>query len=279
MGYPSNSFLNHLLSPFRYDDGSNVGFNEDSTVGVGDTRIYNWYADQHLGALPLQDHADIRNHKHHGLVGALVILGSHEVPETWVGPASNVYYRTNVYNRPSKRGRLLYQDKVMILQSGLRLFENNTIDAPIPYATGFQFQILANATTPVPGEVGVALQDAGLKAMNYRNQPASAPNWLKNNNPSTQIFDAIASTRQVLYVVSGLDKPRPQSFHLHGHAWIDQLKAPQHGVSSVNNAIGVGASITNEFTASNSTGDWAYRAGWLNAEYLTENWGIFRVHK
>ncbi|KAK9763501.1 hypothetical protein K7432_009758 [Basidiobolus ranarum] len=262
----------------RYDDGSNVGFNEDSTVGPGATKVYNWYADQYLGALPLQDHADIRNHKHHGLVGALVILPSHQVPEKWIGSESNVYYCSNVYAR-STRGRLLYQDKVLILQSGLRLFQNNAVNTPIPYATGFPFQILSNVTTPVPGETGVDFQDAGLKAMSYRNQPASTPNWLRNSQPSTKIFHAIAGIRQILYVVSGLDKPRPLPFHLHGHAWVDQLKAPQHGVSSVNNAISTGTSITNEFTASNYTGDWAYRTGWLNTEFLTENWGIFRVHK
>ncbi|KAK9763500.1 hypothetical protein K7432_009757 [Basidiobolus ranarum] len=263
----------------RYDDGSNVGYNEDSTVGPGDTRIYSWYADQHLGALPLQDHADIRNHKHHGLIGALVILRAHEVPENWIGPVSDVYFSADVYNKRSNHGRLLYQDKVMILQSGLRLFQNNSANTPIPYATGFPFQILSNVTTPVPGETGVDFQDAGLKAVNYRNQPASAPIWLQNKSPSTDVFCAIPGTQQMLRIVSGLDKSRPQSFHLHGHAWLDQLKAPQHGVSSVNNAISTGGSVNDEFTASNSTGDWVYRAGWLNAEYLIENWGIFRVHK
>ncbi|KAK9674929.1 hypothetical protein K7432_016786 [Basidiobolus ranarum] len=263
----------------RYDDGTNIGYNEDSTVAPGRTRVYNWYADQHLGALPLQDHADIRNHKHHGLIGALVILPAHEVPENWIGAESNVYYHTNVYGGKARRGRLLYQDKVVILQSGLRLFQNNAANTPIPYATGFPFQVLSNVTTPVPGEAGVNFQDAGLKAMSYRNQPAFATRWLQNSRPSTEIFHALAGVRQILYVVSGLDKSRPQSFHLHGHAWIDQLKAPQHGVSSVNNAIGPGSSIANEFTASNSTGDWAYRTGWLNTEYLLESWGIFRVHK
>ncbi|ORX90320.1 hypothetical protein K493DRAFT_380874 [Basidiobolus meristosporus CBS 931.73] len=263
----------------RYDDGTNVGYNPDSTVGPGKTISYSLYADQHLGALPIQDHADIRNHKHHGLIGALVILDSHQTPDKWYGAEANVYYRNNVYGKSENRRRLLYQDKVVLLQSGLRLFQNNQVNQPIPYAVNSPVQILANLTTPVPNESTISLQDTGLKAMSYRNQPAAAPNWLKNNNPSTHIFHAQAGVKQLLHVVSGLDKPRPLSFHLHGHAWEDQLKAPQHGVSSVNNAISTGTSITNEFYASNYTGDWAYRPGWINTEFLLDSWGIFRVQK
>ncbi|ORX90321.1 hypothetical protein K493DRAFT_409940 [Basidiobolus meristosporus CBS 931.73] len=263
----------------RYDDGTNVGYNPDSTVGPGKTISYSLYADQHLGALPIQDHADIRNHKHHGLIGALVILDSHQTPDKWHGAEANVYYRNNVYGKSENRRRLLYQDKVVLLQSGLRLFQNGEKNQPVPYANDSPVQVLANFTTPVPNEAGIGAEDSGLKAMNYRNQPVSAPSWLQNSNPSTPIFHAQAGVRQYLRVVSGLDKERPLPFHLHGHAWEDQLKAPQHGVSSVNSGISTGTSITNEFYASNYTGDWAYRTGLMNTEFLLSNWGIFRVHK
>ncbi|KAK9766112.1 hypothetical protein K7432_005044 [Basidiobolus ranarum] len=256
----------------RYDDGSNVGRNPDSTVGPGETRVYSWFADQHLGALPLQDHADVRNHKHHGIIGALVILDSHHVPDRWYGAEANIHRRSQC-----GLGELIYQDKVVILQSGLRLFQNNELKAPIPYANKSPYQILSNFTAPVLGEQGIDFQDAGLKAMNYRTQPASRPSWLQNDQPSTTVFHSQANAHQVLNVVSGLDKPRALSFHLHGHTWMDQLKSPELGYSSVNNALSTGSTVANSFVASNSTGDWAYRTGSLNAEYLIESWGIFRV--
>ncbi len=54
-------------------DGATVGFMRDQTVGRGESITYRWFADKELGATLLDDYADQRSHRHHGLFAALVI--------------------------------------------------------------------------------------------------------------------------------------------------------------------------------------------------------------
>lgn len=54
------------------DSGINVGYNEmEQTVGVGESKRYLWYADQEYGACIIQSFGDMRNHRYHGLFGAV----------------------------------------------------------------------------------------------------------------------------------------------------------------------------------------------------------------
>lgn len=56
------------------DSGINVGYNEmEQTVGVGESKRYLWHADQEYGACILQSFGDMRNHRYHGLFGAVIV--------------------------------------------------------------------------------------------------------------------------------------------------------------------------------------------------------------
>jgi hypothetical protein len=65
-----------------------VGLNPEQTIAPGDRRTYTWdarrpegqEADQPLGPLLLQDMADFRNHRHHGLIGALIVESRDATP-------------------------------------------------------------------------------------------------------------------------------------------------------------------------------------------------------
>ena len=54
--------------------GINVGYNNrEQTVGVGESKKYLWFADSEYGACLLQSFGDMRNHRYHGLFGAILI--------------------------------------------------------------------------------------------------------------------------------------------------------------------------------------------------------------
>ena len=56
------------------DSGINVGYNNrEQTVEPGESKRYLWYADREYGACILQSFGDIRNHRYHGLFGAVIV--------------------------------------------------------------------------------------------------------------------------------------------------------------------------------------------------------------
>ena len=72
----------------RTSDGTTVGYSGDQTAGPGETVTYLWYADEisypdsknpatltdgELGGVPLTEFGDVRGHRHHGLLAALVV--------------------------------------------------------------------------------------------------------------------------------------------------------------------------------------------------------------
>jgi hypothetical protein len=60
----------------KYDvlgsDGATIGFNPDQTIGPGESITYRWFVESPGLEISLTDYADIRNHRHHGLFGALI---------------------------------------------------------------------------------------------------------------------------------------------------------------------------------------------------------------
>ena len=76
------------------DSGINVGYNnKEQTVGPGESKKYLWYADQEYGACILQSFGDIRNHRYHGLFGAVMI---EPAGAGWYGEDS---FRENPYGQ------------------------------------------------------------------------------------------------------------------------------------------------------------------------------------
>lgn len=56
------------------DSGINVGYNSrEQTVAPGESKKYLWYADKEYDSCLLQSFGDMRNHRYHGLFGAILI--------------------------------------------------------------------------------------------------------------------------------------------------------------------------------------------------------------
>ena len=88
------------------DSGINVGFNnQEQTVGPGESKKYLWYADREYGPCIIQSFGDMRNHRYHGLFGAIVIE-----------PAGALWYKNDSFRKA------LYDDEAVITAPGVESF-------------------------------------------------------------------------------------------------------------------------------------------------------------
>ena len=257
----------------RSSDGSNVGLNPDTTVpNRGDaedptlpSRTYLWHADGPLGPVGLMDMADIRNHRHHGLVGALVVLESHLTPvdhwnvPRWVGP------RVSLRNRfdGSKE-----EEMVLLAQDGLRYFLYGNPKLPI-----------GDPVAGDPGENELDDEDQGLKGFNYRSEPSSHARGYAFT-PSTPLIQVEAGARLQLHLVGACDRPRQHSFTLHGHGWKEW---PYLGSLSpwMSSTSGITSGTINTFNllVRSQVGDYMYRSGVLKWVVEQGMWGLMRVSR
>lgn len=91
--------------------GVNVGCNEEEqTVGPGECKTYKWYADCAYGTCSLNSFGDLRNHRYHGLFGAIIIE-----------PKDSVWYSLNHYKNAT------YDDQVIIAPPGEEPFNENVV--------------------------------------------------------------------------------------------------------------------------------------------------------
>lgn len=238
----------------RSDDGVNVGMNplatdqtvaplerKSETTGHYSKRVYRWFADLE-GPVLLQDFADFRNHRHHGLVGALIVepKGS-ETDES-------------------------LQDLVLILQDGLRLFYFGNLGLPLPDAT------------PDPGE-NVDPTDQGQKAINFRAKPIGHPKWMSGAVPKELLYHVKLGKLRVHLLVAG-DKPRNHVFTIHGHAWPEWPQSDEQLKTWVGslNAMSCGMVATLDLQLKH-TGDHALRSGALAWAVSQGMWSVLRVEE
>ena len=88
------------------DSGINIGYNsQEQTVGVGESKKYLWYADQEYGCCLIQSFGDMRNHRYHGLFGAIVIE-----------PAGASWYKNFSLAKGS------YEEEAVIVAPGIETF-------------------------------------------------------------------------------------------------------------------------------------------------------------
>ncbi len=280
----------------RRDDGANVGLNPEQTIPPGGSRTYIWHAtrptdsnaNQPLGPVLLQDMADFRNHRHHGLVGALIVeacdatplmvgkdeaTAAQDAPEAWHGTRVTVVRENASLKENEKR----FEEIVLLLQDGLRLYLNGNVNFPIPDAPA---GVGEDETDP---------EDQGQKGFNYRTEPigsntkpdgnpAPLGDWLANPNPATPIWRVPVGKQVQFHLVGACDKPRNHSFTIHGVTWPEwRFLSPQElpKVAS-ESAITCGTVRTFEFTPEHS-GDYAYRSGVLKWAVSQGLWGILRV--
>lgn len=264
----------------RENDGSNVGFNTNTTIptrtlladGTEDFHSYTyfWQADEE-GCFLLQDMTDFRNHRHHGLVGAIVVHPENSTPYKLTGNGHTANIHPNKIAWYGSRvtlvsGNSKTEDQVLFIQDGLRYYLHGNPALPIG---------------DFPGDLGEGLpdtEDQGLKGFNYRSEPTSHARGY-DFKPATPVIRVKTKADVQLHLVAACDKPRNHSFTIHGHSWkqweywIDP-KSPQLSSES---GITSGFAKTLKFKANDKEGYYMYRSGVL--KYVVEQglWGIIRV--
>ncbi|HEX8821875.1 MAG TPA: multicopper oxidase domain-containing protein [Archangium sp.] len=274
----------------RYDvthsDGANVGFNPPQTVLPGQELTYVWRATrppspnvnagEPLGPVLLQDMADFRHHRHHGLIGALIIeapratpyaveagaaTAAPDAPEAWYGARATIV-------QEGERS----EEVVLLMQDGLRLYLHGNVNFPLPDEPGEG----PNAADP---------EDQGQKGFNYRSEPIGplfSPTGgeysLANPAPATPVWCVPVGRQVRFHLVGALDKPRNQSFTLHGVTWPEWRFLSPTGEPRVSSesAISCGTARTFEFTPLHP-GDYAYRSGVTKWALAQGMWGLLRV--
>ncbi|MGH3977829.1 MAG: hypothetical protein ACRDRZ_02325, partial [Pseudonocardiaceae bacterium] len=241
----------------RYDvrtsDGANVGRNPDGTVKPGQCITYRWYADT-PGPVLLSDRADVRTHRHRGLVGALVVEPRGTTPRDprtgrprWVGEQALLRHRGGARER----------ELVLLLQDGLRLYHDGDLTQPVR-------------------DLEDEPEDSGQKALNYRSAhllPARPS--LAVDHPGTPLLECSPGEAVRLHLVVAADRPRNHGFGIHGQTWPmeDHLEAPRVGAIG---GLSTGSVRTLRFTAG-EPGDYAYRTGVLRWALTEGLWGLIRV--
>jgi hypothetical protein len=276
------------------DDGAHVGRNQDGTVaaidvgghgghegglvvpgdghghGTGNHRTYWWYADAHLApegspgqVCYLHDMADIRNHRHHGLIGAVVVEPSGSTPvdprtgrERWTG--------TNVLLRSGRR--TVANEQVLFWQDGLRLYIAGNPDQPV--------------RDVVPDD-DVEYEDAGQKGVNYRAAVVHARDGLTDRRPPTPIWVVDQGQRPLLRLVGACDKPRNHTFTVHDQdweagPWLRELRGPRS--ERVGALSGLTADVAHDIMLrARHVGDHAWRSGVFRWSVQQGMWGVLRV--
>ncbi len=268
---PVSSRISMHADLLRYDvytsDGANVGHNPVQSVEPGAPPVpvtYSWYADEDVGVVLLQDVADFRNHRHHGAVGALVVEPAGAVADTWCGPRATV---------TDSGGTVLFEECVLILQDGLRLFTHGNESFPVPDVPDLQDD--PRGDTP-------DVEDQGQKGFNYRSEPTGRPWWLDVDPPATPVFTVPAGSPVRFRLVGGADKPRNHSFTIHGHTWVaDHISEAGRRVGAVSGVtsgwVGTFSFDAATLASGATAADHAYRSGVLKWDVVQGLWGIMRV--
>jgi len=195
------------------DSGINVGYNpKEQTVGIGESKRYLWRADREYGACILQSFGDMRNHRYHGLFGAVI-----------VEPAGAKWYRNFTKKEDdfaeqavvTAPGQESFREFVLFIQNGIRLLD--------------QEGNLIQTAVADEGEM-LDAEDTGEKGYNYRSERFA--NRLKRDprvwkvfsskihgDPATPLWKAYPGDRVIFRTIMPADKPRNTSIAVHGHLW------------------------------------------------------------
>lgn len=265
----------------KYDQiassGINVGYNSiEQTAAPGESIKYLWHADREYGACLLTSFGDLRNHRYHGLFGAVI-----------VEPFGSKYYNGIRSESESCRDEAViaapgvdnFREFVLFAHNGIRLLDKDGI-------------LIKTTEQDLMGEEdGHAApdhEDTGEKGYNYRserffNRLKRIPVISKifdsktHGDPATPVLRSYVGERVMIRLIMPADKPRNISFTLHGHRWKAQPDDPFSRTVPLQGAISVGNTFNIEPERTECPGDYLYRSGSLRWDIESGMWGIFRV--
>ena len=256
--------------------GLNVGYNRvEQTVPPGQCIRYLWHADREYGTCLLTSFGDLRNHRHHGLFGAIIIEPPNAVCYGSICPSEECHSEQAVITAP---GVETFREFVLFAHNGIRLLDRNG-------------ELIKTTEQDAPDEGGHGApdhEDTGEKGYNYRserffNRLQRVPQIHKvfdskvHGDPATPILQAYAGERVRIRLLMPADKPRNISFVLHGHQWKAQPDDPFTRIVPVQGAVSVGNVYNIELKHTACPGDYLYRSGSLRWDVESGMWGILRV--
>lgn len=256
------------------DSGINVGYNpKEQTVGIGESKRYLWKADREYGTCIIQSFGDMRNHRYHGLFGAVIVEPAGARWYENFTKKKNPYAEQAVITAP---GTETFREYVLFIQNGIRLLD----------AQGNLVQTAAEAE----GEP-VEAEDTGEKGYNYRSErfanrlSRDARVWKVfsskvHGDPATPVYKAYSGDRVIFRTMMPADKPRNVSLTIHGHLWREQPKDALSREIPLQGGISIGNRFDMELKGgAASPGDYLYRSGSFGWDVESGMWGIFRVMK
>lgn len=261
------------------DSGINVGYNNrEQTVGPGESKKYLWYADREYGACLLSSFGDLRNHRYHGLFGAVIVEPPGAEWYRSFSLAKACHEEEAVITAP---GIESFRECVVLIQNGIRMLDK---DGQLVKTT-----ILAKEGEEPTEEPDA--EDTGEKGYNYRSERFA--NRLRKDkriskifsskihgDPATPVFKAYPGERVIFRTMMPADKPRNVSFLIHGNRWKEQPGNPYSRVIPQQGAISIGNTFNMELEGgAGCPGDYLYRSGSLKWDVESGMWGIFRVLK
>lgn len=256
------------------DSGINVGYNhKEQTVGTGESKRYLWKADREYGTCVLQSFGDMRNHRYHGLFGAVVIEPAGAQWYENFTKKKNPFAEQAVITAP---GEETFREYVLFIQNGIRLLD----------AQGNLIQTAAGH-----GGDPVEAEDTGEKGYNYRSERFA--NRLSRDtriwkvfsskvhgDPATPLWKAYSGDRVIFRTMMPADKPRNVSLTIHGHLWREQPEDALSREIPLQGGISVGNRFDMELKdGAACPGDYLYRSGSFAWDVESGMWGIFRVMK
>lgn len=255
-----------------HDSGINVGYNcEEQTVGIGESKRYLWHADREYGACILQSFGDMRNHRYHGLFGAVIVEPAGARWYENFTKKENPFAEQAVITAP---GIESFREYVLFIQNGIRLLDKD----------GNLVQ-----TAAADSEEIVDAEDTGEKGYNYHSERFA--NRLRRDSriwkvfsskvhgdPATPVWKAYSGDRVIFRTMMPADKPRNLSLAVHGHLWKEQPKDAFSRVIPLQGGVSVGNRFDMELQdGASCPGDYLYRSGSFAWDVESGMWGIFRV--
>lgn len=285
LDFPHEPSSRVSLNPqfLKYDpiasSGINVGYNAiEQTAAPGESIKYLWHADKEYGACLLTSFGDLRNHRHHGLFGTIIVEPFGAKYYNSIRSVTESYRDESVIIAPGVEN---FREFVLFAHNGIRLLDKKGM-------------LIKTTEQDLTGEEGghdaPDHEDTGEKGYNYRserffNRLKRVPviskifDFKVHGDPATPVLQSYIGERVVIRFIMPADKPRNISFALHGHRWKAQPDDPFTRTISIQGAISVGNVFNIEPERTNFPGDYLYRSGSLRWDVESGMWGIFRVMK